>query len=53
MKYEEIAELFGLRTGAVKVRVHRALKNYAEIFMKLSSENHHACEEVREHLRIM
>jgi RNA polymerase sigma-70 factor (ECF subfamily) len=38
MKYEQIAELMGCEVGAVKVRVHRALKELREIFMKLSSE---------------
>jgi len=38
MKYDEIAELLGCEVGAVKVRVHRALKELRDIFMKLSSE---------------
>ncbi len=38
MKYEQIAELMGCEVGAVKVRVHRALKELREIFLKLSSE---------------
>jgi RNA polymerase sigma-70 factor (ECF subfamily) len=38
MKYEQIAELLGCEVGAVKVRVHRALKELREIFFKLSSE---------------
>ena len=38
MKYDQIAELLGCEVGAVKVRVHRALKELREIFVKLSSE---------------
>ena len=38
MKYEQIAELMGCEVGAIKVRVHRALKELREIFLKLSSE---------------
>jgi RNA polymerase sigma-70 factor (ECF subfamily) len=38
MKYEEIADVMGCEVGAVKVRVHRALKELREIFLKLSSE---------------
>ena len=38
MKYERIAEVLGCEVGAVKVRVHRALKELREIFLKLSSE---------------
>src|SRR5215470_19657515 len=38
MKYEQIAEVMGCEVGAIKVRVHRALKELREIFLKLSSE---------------
>ena len=38
MKYEQIAELMGCEVGAVKVRVHRALKELREIYFKLSTE---------------
>jgi RNA polymerase sigma-70 factor (ECF subfamily) len=38
MKYAQIAEILGCEIGAVKVRVHRALKELREIFLKLSSE---------------
>jgi RNA polymerase sigma factor (sigma-70 family) len=38
MKYEQIAEVMGCEVGTVKVRVHRALKELREIFLKLSSE---------------
>jgi RNA polymerase sigma factor (sigma-70 family) len=38
MKYEQIAEIMGCEVGAVKVRVHRALKELRDIFLKLSSQ---------------
>jgi RNA polymerase sigma-70 factor (ECF subfamily) len=38
MKYEQIAEVMGCEVGAVKVRVHRALKELREVFLKLSTE---------------
>ena len=38
MKYEEIAELLGCEIGTVKTRVHRALKELRDIFMKLARE---------------
>jgi RNA polymerase sigma-70 factor (ECF subfamily) len=38
LKHEEIARLFGLSVGAVKVRVHRALKDLRDIYFKLSRE---------------
>jgi RNA polymerase sigma-70 factor, ECF subfamily len=39
MKHEQIAELLGIETGAVKVRIHRALRELREIFLKLSEGN--------------
>jgi RNA polymerase sigma-70 factor, ECF subfamily len=36
MKHEAIAELLGIDVGAVKVRIHRALKELREIFLNLS-----------------
>jgi RNA polymerase sigma-70 factor (ECF subfamily) len=38
MKYEQIAEIMGCEVGAVKVRVHRALKELRDVFLKLSSQ---------------
>ena len=38
LKHEEIARLFDLSVGAVKVRVHRALKDLRDIYFKLSRE---------------
>lgn len=37
LKYEEIAQLLGCEVGAVKVRVHRALKELREVFQSLRS----------------
>ena len=39
MKYERIAELLGIETGAVKVRVHRALRELRDVFLELSDGN--------------
>jgi RNA polymerase sigma factor (sigma-70 family) len=39
MKYERIGELLGIEVSAVKVRVHRAMKELREIFLRLSDEN--------------
>lgn len=39
MKYEQIAELIGCELGTVKTRVHRALKELRDNFLKLSSES--------------
>jgi len=38
MKYEQIAEVMGCEVGTVKVRVHRALKELRETFLKLSGD---------------
>ena len=38
MKYEQIAEVMGCEVGTVKVRVHRALKELRDIFVKLSNQ---------------
>jgi len=38
MKYEQIADLLGCEVGTVKVRVHRAMKDLREIYLKLSGE---------------
>jgi len=38
MRYEQIAALLEIEVGAVKVRVHRALKQLREVFEQLSKE---------------
>jgi RNA polymerase sigma factor (sigma-70 family) len=37
LKYDEIARLLGCETGAVKVRVHRALQQLREVYMGLEN----------------
>ena len=39
MKYEEIAEVMGCKTGTVKARVHWALKDLAREYRKLTGGN--------------
>jgi DNA-directed RNA polymerase specialized sigma24 family protein len=36
LKHEEIARLFNLSSGAVKVRLHRALRDLRDIYFRLS-----------------
>jgi RNA polymerase sigma-70 factor (ECF subfamily) len=38
LKYDEIAKLLGCEVGAVKVRVHRALRQLREVFHQLESK---------------
>jgi RNA polymerase sigma-70 factor (ECF subfamily) len=38
LKHEEIARLLDISVGAVKVRVHRALKDLRDIYFKISRE---------------
>jgi RNA polymerase sigma-70 factor (ECF subfamily) len=38
MKYEQIAEIMECEVGTIKTRVHRALKELRQIFLKLSGE---------------
>jgi RNA polymerase sigma factor (sigma-70 family) len=38
MRYEQIAALLEIEVGAVKVRVHRALKQLRDVFEQLSNE---------------
>ncbi len=40
MKHEAIAELLGIDVGAVKVRIHRALKELREIFCECQRRQH-------------
>jgi RNA polymerase sigma factor (sigma-70 family) len=39
MKYEQIADLLDVDVGAVKVRMHRAMKELREIFLRLTDGN--------------
>jgi RNA polymerase sigma-70 factor (ECF subfamily) len=39
MRYEQIADVLGIEIGAVKVRVHRAIRELREIFLRLRDEN--------------
>jgi RNA polymerase sigma-70 factor (ECF subfamily) len=38
MRYEHIGELLGISVGAVKVRVHRALKELREAYRAVEAE---------------
>lgn len=38
MKYDAIADLLGIEVGAVKVRMHRAVKELRDIFLRLSEK---------------
>ena len=39
MKHERIADLLGIEVGAVKVRIHRAVRELRDIFLQLPDEN--------------
>jgi RNA polymerase sigma-70 factor (ECF subfamily) len=39
MKYDQIAEILGIEVGAVKVRVHRAMRELRDLFLQLRDEN--------------
>jgi RNA polymerase sigma factor (sigma-70 family) len=38
MKYDQIAEMMDCEVGTIKTRVHRALKELRQVFLKLSGE---------------
>jgi RNA polymerase sigma-70 factor (ECF subfamily) len=38
MRYDAIADLLGIEVGAVKVRMHRAVKELRDIFLQLSEK---------------
>ena len=42
MKYSEIALLLGVETGAVKVRVHRAIVELRDIALSMAGERTNA-----------
>ena len=46
MKYEDIAELLGIEIGAVRTRVHRAMKELRDTFLKLRS-NESSCNATK------
>lgn len=39
LKYDQIAEILGIDVGAVKVRVHRAIKELRDVFLQLRDEH--------------
>ena len=39
MKYDQIAEILGIEVGAVKVRVHRAIRELRTVFLQVRDEN--------------
>ena len=41
LRYEEIAEILGCTEGAIKVRVHRAIKELREAYFRVSKEKRH------------
>jgi RNA polymerase sigma factor (sigma-70 family) len=43
LRYEQIAEILGVEVGAVKVRVHRAIRELRDIFLQLKDE-HRPCD---------
>jgi RNA polymerase sigma factor (sigma-70 family) len=46
MKYEDMARLFGIEVGALKTRIHRAVKELREIFMNQRS-NRSSCNATK------
>ena len=53
MKYEQIAELLGCEIGTVKGRVHRAVKDLREIYLKLSGEQRCNVKKPETNLRVI
>jgi len=53
MKHEAIAELLGVDTGTVKVRIHRALKELREVFLRLAGHRSWNAKTPRHTLRII
>lgn len=52
MKHEAIAELLGVDAGTVKVRIHRALKELREVFLRLAGDRSWNAKTPRHTLRI-
>jgi len=46
LKYEQIAELLGCTVGAVKVRVHRALRQLRDVYLRLAASPTGSTSEV-------
>jgi RNA polymerase sigma-70 factor, ECF subfamily len=53
MKHEAIAELLGVDAGTVKVRIHRALKELREIYLRLTGDHSWNAKTPRRTLRII
>jgi DNA-directed RNA polymerase specialized sigma24 family protein len=53
MKHEMISELLGVDAGTVKVRIHRALKELREIFLRLAGDRSWNAKTPRRTLRII
>lgn len=53
LKYEEIADLLGCEVGTVKVRVHRALKELRDVYLKLSGDKTCSAKKSETSLRII
>jgi len=53
MKHEAIADLLGVDAGAVKVRIHRALKELREIFLRLRGHHSWNAKKPQRTLRII
>jgi RNA polymerase sigma factor (sigma-70 family) len=53
IKHEAIAELLGVDAGTVKVRIHRALKELREIFLRLAGDRSWTAKTPRHTLRII
>jgi RNA polymerase sigma-70 factor (ECF subfamily) len=51
LKHEAIADVLGVEVGTVKVRIHRALKELREIFLKLAGDHSWNAKTPRRTLR--
>jgi len=53
LKHEAIADVLGVESGTVKVRIHRALRELREIFLKLAGDQSWTAKAPRRTLRII
>jgi len=53
LKHEAIADVLGVDSGTVKVRIHRALRELREIFLKLAGDQSWTAKAPRRTLRII